>query len=197
MQVKLLRVLQEHEIVWVGGTTPIPINVRIIAATNVNLEKGMASGKIREDLYYRLNKIPIIIPSLRQRKEDIEALANHLITKTNQDYGRNVEGITEGALQILQAYHWPGNVSELENILGRAIIYMNYSETLIDVQHIPPLETRIKETSAVFNESMDLGNDGNLATLLERYEANIIRHTLQKYNGNKTKAARHLGISIR
>jgi PAS domain S-box-containing protein len=197
MQAKLLRVLQEHEIVRVGGTTPISINVRIIAATNVNLEKGMASGKIREDLYYRLNKIPIFIPSLRQRKEDIEALANHLIAKINQDYGRNVEGLTEGALQLLQAYHWPGNVRELENILGRAIIYMNYSEARIDVHHIPPLEARTKETGTVFAEPMDLSKDENLATLLERYEANLIRHTLKKYNGNKTKASRHLGVSIR
>lgn len=120
MQAKLLRVLQEKEIVRVGGTKPIPINVRIIAATNVNLEKAMADGDFREDLYYRLNRYPISIPPLRLRKEDIPAICNYLIGKINQDYGRNVEGISEEAMDVFLRYQWPGNVRELENILGRS-----------------------------------------------------------------------------
>ena len=139
-QAKLLRVLQENEIIRVGGTKPISINVRIIAATNVNLEKGIAKGTFREDLYYRLNRMPIHIPSLRKRKEEIPELCERLIQKINRDYGRNVEGVTEAALLQLMGYDWPGNVRELENILGRAIIFMNYYENFIDVHHLPELK---------------------------------------------------------
>ncbi|MED5075199.1 sigma-54-dependent Fis family transcriptional regulator, partial [Anoxybacillus geothermalis] len=138
-QAKLLRVLQEREIVRVGGTKPIPINVRVIAATNVNLEKAIAEGAFREDLYYRLNRMPIYIPPLRARKEDIPALCRHLIQKLNQDYGRNVEGVTDEAMVKLLAYDWPGNVRELENVLGRAMIFMKFHEVMIDVSHLPPL----------------------------------------------------------
>lgn len=197
MQAKLLRVLQENEIVRVGGTTPISINVRIIAATNVNLEKGMASGKIREDLYYRLNKIPIFIPPLRHHKEDIEQIAKRLITKINQDYGRHVEGVTAEAVQLLQQYDWPGNVRELENVLGRAMIYMNYSELWIDVHHIPPLQIHVKEQGNRLGENAHIEGEETLAALVEKYEAVIIEEALKKHNGNKTKTARHLGISIR
>lgn len=197
MQAKLLRVLQESEIVRVGGTTPISINVRIIAATNVNLEKGMVSGKIREDLYYRLNKIPIFIPPLRYHKEDIERIALRLITKINQDYGRHVEGVTTGAVKLLQKYDWPGNVRELENVLGRAMIYMNYSELWIDVHHIPPLQTLVKEQGNHAGGNVSIEGEETLTSLLEKYEAAIIEEALKKYNGNKTKTARHLGISIR
>lgn len=136
MQAKLLRVLQEKEIVRVGGTKPIPINVRVIAATNVHLEKAIADGTFREDLYYRLNRMPIYIPPLRARKQDIPALCERLIQKLNQDYGRNVEGITDDALAYLLSYDWPGNVRELENVLGRAMIFMKYNEVIIERKHI-------------------------------------------------------------
>lgn len=102
-QAKLLRVLQEKEIVRVGGTKPIPVNVRVIAATNVNIEKALAEGRFREDLYYRINRYPISIPPLRQRKEDIEALSRHLIGKINQEYGRNVKGLTKKRAQIVKS----------------------------------------------------------------------------------------------
>ncbi|WP_110111265.1 sigma-54-dependent Fis family transcriptional regulator [Bacillus sp. CGMCC 1.16541] len=196
MQAKLLRVLQEKEIVRVGGTTPIPINVRVIAATNVNLEKGIVSGKVREDLYYRLNKIPIQIPPLRYRKEDINSLAQHLITKINQDYGRNVEGLTADALAALRSYHWPGNVRELENILGRAIIYMNYSEVLIDLHHLPTLEgDQVKNT--IQQEENGFLNNKDLSNLLEEYEAKVLKQALMVNKYNKTKTAKQLGISLR
>ncbi|MDP4169107.1 MAG: sigma 54-interacting transcriptional regulator, partial [Bacillota bacterium] len=132
-QAKLLRVLQEHEITRVGGTKALPINVRVIAATNVNLEKSIVNGTFREDLYYRLNRMPIHIPPLRNRREEIPLLCERLLHKINQDYGRNVERVTEAAMQQLMGYEWPGNVRELENILGRAIIFMSYHETAIDV----------------------------------------------------------------
>ncbi|MDX5474307.1 MAG: sigma 54-interacting transcriptional regulator [Bacillaceae bacterium] len=194
-QAKLLRVLQEQEIIRVGGTKSIPINVRVIAATNVNLEKGIATGSFREDLYYRLNRMPIHIPPLRKRKEDIEALSKHLLTKINQDYGRNVEGLTRKALQYLETYNWPGNVRELENILGRAIIFMNYHEIMIDMHHVPDLQ--IKENIEEGN-TIQLDTEAqSLSEMLESYEATILSKVLKKHNGNKTKAAKELGVSIR
>jgi PAS domain S-box-containing protein len=194
-QAKLLRVLQEGEIVRVGGTKPIPINVRIIAATNVNLEKAIAEGTFREDLYYRLNRMPIYIPPLRARKEDIPALCQHLIQKLNQDYGRNVEGVTPAALDRLLAYDWPGNVRELENVLGRAMIFMKFNEMMIDVHHIPPLDISRADSSLRRNEKeLEIRP---LEEMVEQYESSIIKQALRKYNNNKTATARALGISIR
>ncbi|TXK89728.1 sigma-54-dependent transcriptional regulator, partial [Parageobacillus sp. SY1] len=194
-QAKLLRVLQEGEIVRVGGTKPIPINVRVIAATNVNLEKAIAEGTFREDLYYRLNRMPIYIPPLRARKEDIPALCQHLIQKLNQDYGRNVEGVTSAALDLLLAYDWPGNVRELENVLGRAMIFMKFNEVMIDVHHIPPLDISRADSSPHKNEKET--EIRPLEEMVEQYEASIIKQALRKYNNNKTATARALGISIR
>jgi PAS domain S-box-containing protein len=194
-QAKLLRVLQEGEIVRVGGTKPIPINVRVIAATNVNLEKAIAEGTFREDLYYRLNRMPIYIPPLRARKEDIPALCQHLIQKLNQDYGRNVEGVTPAALDYLLSYDWPGNVRELENVLGRAMIFMKFNEVMIDVHHIPPLD--ISRGDSSFHKNAKEMEIRPLEEMVEQYEAMIIEQALRKYNNNKTATARALGISIR
>ncbi len=195
-QAKLLRVLQEKEIVKVGGTKAIPINVRVIAATHVNLEKGILEGEFREDLYYRLNKIPIQIPSLRQRKGDIPAIAERLIQKINQDYGRNVEGLTDSAVSYLQSYEWPGNVRELENILGRAIIFMNYNEIYIDVHHLPPLHKE-EQVEPKQNNLLPELEEKVLEHLVTEFEGNIIREYLEKFDGNKTKTAKALGISVR
>ncbi|MBJ8005626.1 MULTISPECIES: sigma-54 interaction domain-containing protein [Bacillus cereus group] len=195
-QAKLLRVLQEKEIVKVGGTKAIPINVRVIAATHVNLEKAILEGKFREDLYYRLNKIPIQIPSLRQRKGDIPAIAERLIQKINQDYGRNVEGLTDSAVSYLQSYDWPGNVRELENILGRAIIFMNYNEIYIDVHHLPPLHKE-EQVEPKQNNLLPELEEKALEHLVTEFEGNIIREYLEKSEGNKTKTAKALGISVR
>ncbi|QWU46761.1 sigma-54-dependent Fis family transcriptional regulator [Bacillus sp. NP247] len=195
-QAKLLRVLQEKEIVKVGGTKAIPINVRVIAATHVNLEKAILEGKFREDLYYRLNKIPIQIPSLRQRKGDIPAIAERLIQKINQDYGRNVEGLTDSAISYLQSYEWPGNVRELENILGRAIIFMNYNEIYIDVHHLPPLHKE-EQVETKQNNLLPGLEEKALEHLVTEFEGNIIREYLEKFDGNKTKTAKALGISVR
>ncbi len=197
-QAKLLRVLQESEILRVGGTKPIAINVRIIAATNVNLEKGIAKGTFREDLYYRLNRMPIHIPPLRKRKEEIPALCERLILKINRDYGRNVEGITSAALTKFMEYDWPGNVRELENILGRAIIFMNYYESFIDIRHLPELKNRLTE-SEVFDTGghNPITSGRTLTELMEEYEAGIIQQTLSRFKGNKTLTAKTLGLSVR
>jgi PAS domain S-box-containing protein len=195
-QAKLLRVLQENEIVRVGGTKSISINVRVIAATNVNLEKGIADGSFREDLYYRLNRMPIQIPPLRNRKRDIPLISETLIAKINQDYGRNVDGITNEATNRLMEYRWPGNVRELENVLGRAIIFMKYNETTIEVHHLPPLES----TSGPERED-NRKNKGSAArdlnSQLEEHEKKIIQEVLEQNNGNKTAAAKTLNVSVR
>lgn len=194
-QAKLLRVLQEREIVRVGGTKPVSINVRVIAATNMNLEKAIANGSFREDLYYRLNRMPIHIPPLRRRKEDIPELCERLIRKINQDYGRNVEGVSAKAVNKLMEYDWPGNVRELENVLGRAIIFLNYNDTIIDVQHLPDLQKGQPKEKLEHEEHLIMNE--TLAAQVEKYEAKIIRDTLEHVKGNKTLAAKTLGVSVR
>jgi transcriptional regulator with PAS, ATPase and Fis domain len=197
-QAKLLRVLQENEIIRVGGTTPVPINVRVIAATNINLEKGIATGAFREDLYYRLNRMPIHIPPLRKRKVDIPLLCEKLIQKINQDYGRSIEGLTAEAQKRLVNYDWPGNVRELENILGRAIIFMEKAETLIDVKHLPELHNKQIDVKKTSSDSIEPDPENRtLSEMVEQYEASIIRGMLKRLKGNKTLTARTLGLSVR
>lgn len=200
-QVKLLRVLQEKEIVRVGGTTHISIDVRVIAATNVALEKAIEEGKFREDLYYRLNVLPIHIPPLRKRKNDFYPLILHLIKKFNQEYGRNVEDIATEALNRLKTYDWPGNVRELQNIIGRSIINMKYSETIIEEDHLPKLlyddilqfnrENRIE---AIEHRGIKVES---LKEIIERLERETIIASLKRNNYNRTATAKELQISIR
>ncbi|TLS36388.1 sigma 54-interacting transcriptional regulator [Pseudalkalibacillus caeni] len=194
-QAKLLRVLQENEIVRVGGTKPIPIKLRVIAATNVNLEKRIREGTFREDLYYRLNRLPIQIPPLRNRKEDIRLLAEHLINKINQDYGRNVDQLSEDAVHYLQQYEWPGNVRELENVLGRAMIHMDMQERIMDVQHIPALETDAKSAGETI--TINELESATLNELVESFEKQVLQKALKANNGNKTRTAKELGVSLR
>ncbi|MEF2095868.1 sigma 54-interacting transcriptional regulator [Bacillus sp. CFBP9009] len=198
IQAKLLRVLQEKEIVRVGGTKPIPINVRVIAATNINLEEAIANGSFREDLYFRLNRMPIFIAPLRKRKEDLRELAEHLINKINQEYGRSIEGITAAAIHKMQIYNWPGNVRELENILGRAIIFMKLNETIIDIQHIPDFieEIPLKQEKLLMKPSGYVSGKP-LSEIIDQYEAEIIQQAFHTHKGNKTLTAKDLGISVR
>src|SRR5699024_8088681 len=109
------------EVVRIGSTTPIPLDIRIIAATNINLEKAIINKKFREDLYYRLSRLPIYIPSLQERISDLPQLVDHVIVKVNQLYGRNITAISEAALEKLRHHNWPGNIRELENVISRAV----------------------------------------------------------------------------
>ncbi|MCY0876579.1 MAG: sigma 54-interacting transcriptional regulator [Firmicutes bacterium] len=194
-QAKLLRVLQEKEIVRVGGTRAIAIDVRVIAATHANLEEAIAEGRFREDLYYRLNVVPIFIPPLRYRKEDIELLATMLMRKFNHEYGRHVTRLSAEALVKLQAYHWPGNVRELENVVGRAMIGISYQEAEIGAQLIDlpsnPAQTVVHDTTGPSEPT------GSLAAVVEAAECAAIAAALARTDSNKTEAARLLGISIR
>lgn len=194
-QVKLLRVLQEKEIVRVGGTKAITVNVRVIAATNNHLEEAIKRGDFREDLFYRLNKMPIFIPSLQDRREDIHELCQYLLHKINQAYGRSVLTVSDQAMQRLLAYEWPGNVRELENILGRAVIHMNYPDQELTVKHLPPLA----ETDHTYARPLhEYGKqNGSLAERMDAFEQQELEVALAEVQGNKTAAARALGISVR
>lgn len=200
-QAKLLRVLQEKEIVRVGGTKPIPVDVRVIAATNVNLEKAIKNGTFRKDLYYRLNVLPINIPSLTERKSDIPLLASHLINKLNIEYGRKIQGISEEVLHVFLEYSWPGNVRELENLLGRAIMNMTFSENIIQLEHLPALSKGISLNN--MDSNFDLGYNQSsddeilpLSDMMMRIEKEYLLSVISRTD-SKTKAAQALGISIR
>lgn len=190
LQPKLLRFLETKEISPVGGTKPIKIDVRIIAATNMNLEKMVEDGSFLPDLYFRLNVFPIHIPPLKERKEDIPALVQYIIKKLNQEYGRIVEGISPEALHKLIFYDWPGNVRELENIIGRAMITMEPGERFIRAHHLPPL----KISYQAFEVS---GEVKDLKHTLRQYEKSLITKALEQNGWDVQKTAKELGLSVR
>jgi PAS domain S-box-containing protein len=184
MQAKLLRVIQEREVERIGGTRPRAVNVRIIAATNVNLEEMVAEGKYRQDLYYRLNVFLISIPALRERKEDIRPLAYHFLNSLNNKYFKNIEGYSEEAIKFLTRYDWPGNIRELSNVIERAVNIID-NEKIITPEHFPQKilgDDFIKEIKS-------------LQDTLEEAEKNAIIESLRASKGNRTKAAKILNIS--
>ena len=198
-QAKLLRVLQEKEFVRVGGNESITIDVRVIAATNLDLEKAVKDGKFRQDLYYRLNVFPIMIPPLRQHKKDIPLLVRHLIKKYNQEYGRFVQDISPNALKILSSLDWKGNVRELENFIGRAMINMKFNEVIIRTSHLPIIEGKV-QTKSIQDDLEDEAfpaMDKTLEEVLEESEKKYIMNVLKELGGNRTRTAEHLDISIR
>jgi PAS domain S-box-containing protein len=193
LQAKLLRALQEKEIVRIGSNKARAVDVRVIAATNANLEEKIKKGEFREDLFYRLNVMPIYIPPLRERKGDLPVLSRVLINKLNREYGRMVEGITPEAIDYLDRYWWPGNVRELENVLGRAIINMQMQETTIGLEHLPPLGASRQQV-----DSDPQGYTGEtFRKLKEAWERDLLKKVLAAHNGNRTATAKSLGISIR
>jgi PAS domain S-box-containing protein len=198
-QAKILRVLQEKEILRVGSSKPIPVDVRVIAATNVDLERAIREKRFREDLFYRINVIPIMIPPLRARKQELLPLSEKLIRKFNQDYGRNVERLSDDALQKMIAYEWQGNVRELENVLGRAIINMKFTETVIEAGHLPELQQNRQQQTVGHGFLAGTASDSfpTLETIIAEAEKHHIRLALERSVGNKTKAAQVLGVSVR
>jgi len=185
-QVKLLRVLQEREFERLGGTRTIKVDVRLIAATNRDLRAALEEGTFREDLYYRLNVVPIDIATLRERKEDIQDLVSLFIKRFSNDSGKPVTGITPEAMQILLSYHWPGNVRELQNVIERACALSK--GTALEVSDIRLDSLRPKEAGAGDNFLPP-------GMTLEQWEDEMIREALKRANGNKSQAARLLGLS--
>jgi DNA-binding NtrC family response regulator len=184
VQAKLLRVLQEHEFERLGESTPIQVDVRLIAATNKDIQKLVSEGRFREDLYYRLSVVPITIPPLRERKEDIPYLVEFFIERYRKDKKITVDPVV---LEILKRYNWPGNVRELENVIERALVLSN--EPKISVENLP---AHLTEPSAIDQEKHkeDLFSD----LTLDNLERRAIRMALQRTGGNQTKAAQLLNI---
>lgn len=197
-QSKLLRVLQEREFVRVGGTKSISVDVRVIAATNVDLEAAIDSGKFRADLYYRLNVLPIRIPPLRMRKGDIYDLSIFFIKKFNQQYGRNIQDISHQAIHKLKEYSWPGNVRELDNVIGRAIINMKINDKVILENHLPKFERFVDEGKIHAAQNESYGEDSRtLESVIEQAEKRYISQIMRDCDNNKTKAAKLMDISLR
>jgi transcriptional regulator with PAS, ATPase and Fis domain len=196
LQAKLLRVLENREIDKVGGSQSIPIDVRILAATNSNLEEMVKQGKFRSDLYYRLNVIPIQIPPLRERKEDILELSYYFIKKYNVLLGKKIECISNAVEQILIEYDWPGNVRELENVIEYAVNLSLLDEEILEEKHIPPY---ILNNKAPTNNKKDkLGDINNSIISIDEYEKKAISYLLKKIGTsteNKKVIAKKLGIS--
>jgi transcriptional regulator with PAS, ATPase and Fis domain len=186
IQVKLLRVLQEREFERLGGTRTVKVDVRLIAATNRDLREALEQGTFREDLYYRLNVVPIDIAPLRQRKEDIPDLVNLFISRFAGDSGKQVKSISPEAMQILVNYHWPGNVRELQNIIERACALAK--GTVLEAADIH-LDLRPSKAPSGAGGFLPEG------MTLEHWEDEMIREALRRANGNKSQAARLLGLS--
>lgn len=184
MQVKLLRVLQEKEVERVGSSSSIAIDVRVIAATNRNLEEMVEKGEFRLDLYYRLKVMEIIIPSLRDRKQDIGLLVHHFIKKYQQFMKKTIQGIDDKALRLLKLYKWPGNIRELENIIERAMNIVDAGKWITPDQ-LPTEITGYIEPSSI----------RPLAEVMEEAERTAILNCLEAMKGNKSEAAKQLGIS--
>ena len=187
LQIKFLRVLQEKEFERVGGTDTIKVDVRLIAATNIDLEQRILEGNFRQDLYYRLNVFPIHILPLRERKTDILLLADYFVEQYGKTSHKDVRRISTPAIDMLMAYHWPGNVRELENCIERAVLLSR--DDVIHGHHLPPTLQTAEASGTAFK--------GRLETALENVEQELVLEALKSSRGNMAKAARALGISER
>jgi two-component system response regulator HydG len=197
VQVKLLRFLQEGEIERLGGTSTVKVDSRVVAATNRDLASAVQAGRFREDLYYRLNVIQVVLPPLRERLEDIPLLADHFVARYAAKNGKQFSGITPGAMEALEAYGWPGNVRELENAIERAVVLSPGSEIDIDALPQPLLQAargpRGPIPPALEGRTLVIP----LGTTMEEIELRVIRETLRHTKGDKNLAAQLLGIAAR
>ena len=186
-QVKLLRVLQEREFERLGGVKPIKVDVRLVAATNKDLEAAMLSGTFREDLYYRLNVFEVFVPPLRERRPDIPLLADHFVERFAAEHGRSVRRISTTAIDMLMSYHWPGNVRELENCIERAALVCDGG--VLHAHHLPPTLQTAEVSGTLPRQS--------LSTAVESYEKDLLLDSLKISRGNRAKAARLLQTTER
>jgi Nif-specific regulatory protein len=186
-QVKLLRVIQEREFERLGGVDPVKVNVRLIAATNKNLEDAIAAGAFREDLLYRLNVFTIFVPPLRERKTDVLLLADHFVERLAAEHRKPIRRISTPAIDMLMAYHWPGNVRELQNVIERAVLVCD--SDVVHAHHLPPT-LQMADTS-------DASAVQPFAAALAAFEKDIIQDALKMARGNRAKAARLLQATPR
>jgi DNA-binding NtrC family response regulator len=187
LQAKLLRVLQQREIERVGGLGAVAVDVRVIAATNVNLRLAVRDGRFREDLYYRLNVVPIHVPPLRERRPDIPVLVEHFVHKVARECHRDVHGVSAGAHEVLSRYDWPGNVRELENVIHRAVVLT--TAPVVQLQDVP-LDVAMPETGARLTEDTGLP----LREAYARFERQYVLRVLERVGWNMSRAARLLGV---
>jgi DNA-binding NtrC family response regulator len=200
LQVRLLRVLEEKKVYRIGSERPVPVDVRVIAATAVGLEKAVRDGLFREDLYYRLNVLRLNLPPLRERVEDIPLLALHFLERAMAEMGRKppYPGLSPETIHLLQLFPWRGNVRELRNIMTRIATLLPSDIRKIFPFHVLP---HLEDTGEIFRPSQRTQTDSDIlvpvGTSLDKVEALVIRETLKRTNGNRTRAARMLGISVR
>ena len=195
LQVKLLRVLQDKTFEPVGSSKPITVNIRVIAATNQKLEEAIRERRFREDLFYRLNVIPIEVPPLRERRDDILLLAQHFLEVCSQERGNGVESFTRSAMEALVAYDWPGNVREIENLIERLVILGDGGE--IGLEDLPP-EIRVAGSArgAPQVTAPELTAAGlSLKDVVDHFESDLILQALEKSHWNKNQAAKLLGLN--
>jgi Nif-specific regulatory protein len=191
VQVRLLRVLQERSFERVGGDNTLSVNVRVVAATSRNLEDAIRSGRFREDLYYRLNVFPILLPPLRERRSDILLLADHFLQKYNDAYSKQIKRISTTAINMMMAYHWPGNVRELENCIERAVL--TSTDDVVHGYTLPPS----LQTSEATNTSLLPEEGASLQTMVDSFEREVIVDALKRHRGVAAAAARHLQATQR
>ncbi|HTL48189.1 MAG TPA: nif-specific transcriptional activator NifA [Verrucomicrobiae bacterium] len=200
-QIKLLRVLQEREFERLGGTQTIRVDIRLIAATNKNLEKDVQAGNFRQDLYYRLNVIPIFMPALRERKEDIPMLVNHFLKKSSEDNGKGVKYISNEAMDYLIHYAWPGNVRELENAVERAVVLCKSDTLTPDLFPIPGTKTNPvlvgMQSPEPFKDIETLAKESSLTDAVTNLEKRMIQDAMRQSSNNQRQAAKILGITER
>jgi DNA-binding NtrC family response regulator len=191
-QAKLLRVIEERKLLHLGGKRNFTIDVRIIAATNVHLAEALKQGKLREDLFHRLNEFQIALPPLRERKEDIPVLAQHFLDEANHELGKHIQGISPRAMQVILEYFWPGNVRELKHALKKAVLVTEAEDILPGHLPINLIEPQDDLTlHQVFDEGV------SLEEITRRVERNVIQQALERAGGNKVKAAKLLHIQRR
>ncbi len=203
LQAKLLRVLQEEEVDRLGGKAPVKVDVHVVATTNCNLEDAVKNGEFRQDLYYRLNVIPLTLPSLRERKEDIEQLSQYFIIRFSEQYGKVVKKMSKASSARFLEYSWPGNIREMENLVERAVLLSltdrlepwDFWDEDVETLESSPVVSSESEGEISFS-SGNGGNGGGMASLRE-VERQMILQALQKTDNNRTHAAKMLGISVR
>ena len=199
-QVRLLRVIQEREFTPVGETTPVKVDVRIIAATNVDLKEAVKNGTFREDLYYRLSVVPIELPPLRTRREDILPLVQHFIRKYNDENLRHIsENLSPEVLSLLENYYYPGNVRELENIIERAVVIAPTDEITVECLRPevrdPNFTLSVMQNGEGTSEDIDISRGVNFYDQVRRFETDLIRRALDQTGGHQSRAARLLGLN--
>lgn len=199
-QVRLLRVIQEREFTPLGDTTPAKVDVRIIAATNVDLKEAVKSGTFREDLYYRLSVVPIELPALRERREDVLPLTQHFIRKYNEENLRTItENLSPEVLSLLENYYYPGNVRELENIIERAVVIASTDEITVECLRPevrdPALAWQIIQQTEGTSAGIDIGRGVNFYDEVKRFEIDLLRRALDQTGGHQSRAARLLGLN--